>query len=138
MSFFYLYNPKCFVDPWIKSKGFDPYKRKREEPDKFEELEEPKEPEETKIVGSIASEALSEIPQVKTRELDSKLSSFIGFSQKIAQIEQKLENLSLELAEKQKIMLESQELEKKRQEIAREILLMDGEEKLLALLLLDD
>lgn len=101
MSFFLLLNPKQFIDPGWVGIGEELLKRRS------------KEVEEAEI---IAKKALEMRPP-RTEQLDSKVSQFIGLSNKLLALDNEYEQLL-------------------REEIAREIVRMEEEENILLLMLL--
>lgn len=123
MTFFFLYNPKQFIDPaWFDVPESDSLPKKR------------------KIEQGISEkkELLNDIKDSETftTELKTKISDFHETTEKISQISEKISEEMLEEAERSQILAEIKRIELFRLMIGEQILLMEEEEALMLTVLL--
>lgn len=125
MTFFYCYNPKVWIDPgWIEALA-DPIKRKKHAPEIEKALE----------VVKASRPKDSNLP-VRTKELDAKVSEFIGISQKIASLEKQISELEGEEQAIKEILSLQDAIMRQQRIVANRLLEMEEEEQAMLLMLM--
>lgn len=125
MSYYYLYNPKLFIDVpgWRKRLEQNAVKKEIKEAEK--------------VVEDILPETPDTPAQVFTPELKTDISKFVGISQKISSIEDLLAKNLEENAKKLELLKQQAELAELRLKLALQILEQHEDEITLLAHLLD-